>query len=245
MRNWLKYTLIILGVLISVGYAGFSFLKGKELNDDKICKGVDVVVHDSNDQVLIKKNDIIELLNKDKLVPTGRFYRDFKTKKIEDAVKKYPMVLSADVYKTPNGKLRINIEQRSPVFQIIGNGGNYFVDKERKVIPVMKNYAVYVPVVSGNITRKFAKGSLFDFIQYISADNFWNDQIEQIYVADSNKVLLIPRVGDQTIIMGNLDRYKNKLDKLKKLYLYGLNKVGWKKYKTIDLQYKNQVVCTK
>ena len=154
------------------------------------------------------------------------------------------MVRNAECFKTPDGKLEIDIEQRAPILQVLGLE-NYYVDDLRKTIPVSPEYTAYVPVATGNISKSLATGKLFDFVEYIKKDSFWTNQITQIYINDSSKVFLVPRVGDHTIILGNFDRYEKKLEKLKKLYLYGLNKIGWNQYKTIDLQYKDQVVCSK
>ena len=154
------------------------------------------------------------------------------------------MVRRAECYKMPNGKLMIDIEQRTPVLQIISSE-SYYVDDQRHTLPLSLNYAAYVPVATGQIDRKMAKSKLYDFARYISKDSFWNSQIDQIQVNDSLNVILSPRVGDHTILLGSFDRYEQKLEKLKKLYLYGLNKTGWNQYKTIDLRYKDQVVCKK
>lgn len=244
MRNWLKYLLLFTSAGILLAYAVFAFIKSKEFEDEKICNGVIIKISDSKNKVLLSENDIRDYLNERKMIPTGRFYSKIKTKKIEDELEKYPMVRNAEVYKTPDGKLEIDVEQRTPVLQVNGFE-SYYVDDTRKLIPVSSEFTAYVPLASGNISRSLAKGKLYDFAKYIGNDNFWSNQIEQIYVNDSSKVFLVPRVGDQTIILGSFDRYKQKLEKLKKLYLYGLNKTGWNKYKTIDLQYKDQVVCTK
>jgi cell division protein FtsQ len=154
------------------------------------------------------------------------------------------MVRDAECFKTPDGEIQLSVEQRTPVLRIVGSE-NYYVDDLRKIMPISQNFAAYVPVASGRVTRKMATGELYDFAEYISNDPFWNNQIEQINITDKLKVELIPRVGDQLIIMGDLSRYKQKLDKLKKLYLYGLNEIGWNQYKTIDLQFIDQVVCSK
>ena len=39
--------------------------------------------------------------------------------------------------------------------------------------------------------------------------------------------------------------FRNKFEKLKVFYRYGLGKVGWDRYSMINLKYHNQVVCTK
>ncbi|MEI7504622.1 MAG: hypothetical protein WCJ61_15195, partial [Paludibacter sp.] len=134
--------------------------------------------------------------------------------------------------------------QRCPKFRVVGFG-SYYVDADRKTMPVSQNYAAYVPVVSGRITVSMATGKMFDFITFLEENPFWNAQIEQINVRDDLKIELVPRVGDAIILLGKLDNYVAKLKKLNRLYTEGFKVIGWNRYKIIDLEYKDQVVCTK
>lgn len=90
-----------------------------------------------------------------------------------------------------------------------------------------------------------AKGALGEFALFLRNNFFWNSLIEQIDVDKNGEVTLVPRVGNQLILMGTLDNYQEKLEKLRALYEEGFNKVGWNKYKQITLKYDGQVVCTK
>ena len=73
--------------------------------------------------------------------------------------------------------------------------------------------------------------------------------IEQIHIEPDAKgtfvATLIPRVGDHTIFLGTLDQLDTKLRRLQIFYQQGLPQVGWNKYSRLDLQYGNQIVCTK
>jgi cell division protein FtsQ len=140
--------------------------------------------------------------------------------------------------------VNIRIQQRIPKFRVVGLG-SYYIDVDRKPMPVSLNYAAYVPVVSGKVTVSMVRGQIFDFVTFLEENPFWNAQIEQIFVRDDKKIELIPRVGDAIILLGTLDNYQSKLEKLHKLYLKGFNVIGWNRYKVIDLQYKGQVVCNK
>lgn len=84
------------------------------------------------------------------------------------------------------------------------------------------------------------------FANYIHSDDFWDNQIEQVYVEyDKNKervVTLIPRVGEQRIYLGPITDYDKKLKRLRKFYEQGLSVVGWNKYSVLNLEYDNQVV---
>ena len=45
--------------------------------------------------------------------------------------------------------------------------------------------------------------------------------------------------------LGKLDNFENKLARLKEFYKKGLNQVGWNKYSRINLEFSNQIICTK
>ena len=48
-----------------------------------------------------------------------------------------------------------------------------------------------------------------------------------------------------TIVIGEVYNLESKFNKLMLFYEEGLSKTGWNEYKTINLKYKDQVVCTK
>jgi cell division protein FtsQ len=82
--------------------------------------------------------------------------------------------------------------------------------------------------------------------KYINADDFWRSQIHQIYVNDNDDMEIVPLVGDQRIIFGDTTSMEEKFKKLLTFYQEGLNTTGWwNKYSTINLKFKNQIVCTK
>lgn len=91
--------------------------------------------------------------------------------------------------------------------------------------------------------------NLINFVSQVDEDSFWSAEVVQ-FVADTTllgeiSLRLIPRSGDFTILFGTLEDGKAKLKKLQKFYEEGLARVGWNEYKTIDIRYDKQVVCTK
>jgi len=142
------------------------------------------------------------------------------------------MIKKVECYKTPSGTLCLEVQQRSPKFIIAGNE-SYYVDTDRKFLPISLNYSVYVPVVSGRVTKSMATGVIYDFVSYLEENPFWNAQIEQIYIREDMNVELIPRVGDAVIMLGKLNNFAVKLDNLHKLYTQGFNVMGWNRYEKI------------
>ena len=56
---------------------------------------------------------------------------------------------------------------------------------------------------------------------------------------------MIPRVGNQNIILGNGDSLTVKFNNLLIFYKKALPLVGWNTYKTINIKYTNQVIGVK
>ena len=96
---------------------------------------------------------------------------------------------------------------------------------------------------SGSISEKFASEKLLPFILYVEDDDFWNAQIEQIYVEEDGDVLLTPLVGGHIIELGEVDNFREKLHVMSEFYKQVLAKNNWDKYEKISLKYNNQVVA--
>jgi len=244
MKPALKYILISIFALLVLGYLVFSLWHFSGSNKELVCKELDIELEDSLNVQLINQSEIALILDQKDLNPIGKTIKHIQTELIEETLRKNPMVKWVECYKTPSGIVHIKVLQRSPKFRVVGLG-SYYIDIDRKIMPVSTNYAAYVPVVSGRVTVSMATGKLFDFVTYLEENPFWNAQIEQIFVRDDLKIELVPRVGDAIIVLGTLDNFEAKLNKLHKLYVKGFNIIGWNRYKIIDLQYKDQVVCDK
>ena len=100
-------------------------------------------------------------------------------------------------------------------------------------------------IVSGNVEKSFAMSDLYNFGVFLQNNPFWGAQIEQINVLPGRDIELVPRIGNHTIFFGKLDNYEAKLSRLRSFYRKGLNEVGWDKYSYINIEFENQIVCTK
>ena len=89
---------------------------------------------------------------------------------------------------------------------------------------------------------------LLSFVEMVQSDNFWSAEIVQMEADTTSlgaiSLLLIPRSGDFVVNFGTLDNATEKLDKLRTFYDKGLAHLGWERYKSIDVRYNKQVICT-
>ena len=238
--------LIILIALSAVAiYIVFAVSTFSFKSDKQICNNMEVVVGDSARLHFVTSKEIRKLLTSNGLNPVGMNMSDIPASKIEKTLKSQSRIKHVVCYKTPAGGFHIEITQREPILRIMNNRNNYYVDSEGVIMPDSENFTAYVPVATGAIDEALAKGALYDFALYLKRDAFWNAQIEQIYIDYNENVELIPRVGNQIIILGKLDNYEYKLKKLLALYKNGFSRTGWNCYRKIDLRFDNQVVCTR
>jgi cell division protein FtsQ len=244
MQPKFKYILVTTFSVLTVVYLVFSMQYFSHSRNVSTCNKLEIKLDDANSEKLISENDIAQILDDNSLNPIGKSYNAIHTEKIERLLRSNPMIKVAECYKTTSGVVNVRVLQRTPKFRVVGYQ-SYYIDQDKERMPISPNYAAYIPVVSGRVTLSMAKDEIYKFVDFLEKNAFWNAQIEQINIREDMKVELIPRVGDAIILLGSFDRFEAKLKKLEKLYTKGFNVVGWNKYRVINLEYKDQVVCSK
>jgi cell division protein FtsQ len=240
----------------------FGFFAGRY--EKQLCTSVKVKIADSLDRRFVSGTDILKTLEKNRIKYIGVRLNKINLAGIEDIVRANQIVKECKAYTGINGSLHIEITQRNPIVRIIDKQGQgYYIDEEGNILNLSRRYAPRVLVVNGNIRTPFTVGrpanintlrdslaakrlkDICTLANFISDEDFWNAQIVQIYVNHDGEFELIPSVGPHIIILGDIEDYQEKFKKLEIFYKEGLNNVGWNHYLTINLKYKDQVVCTK
>jgi len=170
-------------------------------------------------------------------------FNDFKTEELEDMIKFHPGIKDAEVFTNQKGDVNISIEQKKAIVRVKSNFDDCYLDEFGKRMELSDNYTPCLLVVTGKLSSDNYK-EVVGFVNEINKSDLWKSQLTQIHY-DDNDVILIPRVGEQKIHIGNLDNTKEKLDNLYQFYNVALPIKGWQTYSDINLKYKNQIVCTK
>ena len=134
------------------------------------------------------------------------------------------------------------------------DGMQFYVDKQGVKFPLSDQYVHRVLFANGNIFERFEKedtvysfvgNELFKVASFVDNDPFLKALIEQIFVRAGNEMVLVPKIGDFEIILGNTEDLSDKFEKLKVFYKVALSRIGWDSFETIDLRFKSQIVCKK
>lgn len=218
------------------------------------CKDVVILIPGADN--FIEREEIDAILKQSQGVLIGRDLEQVNLEEIEKKIKANPYIAYATVYADMDGIIQIKIDQRQPILRVINAGDqDFYIDKNGLKMPVSPNFTANVLVANGKILEHFSgkvdtlitklATDLYKTALYIGQDTLWNSQIEQAFVNEKSDIELIPRVGNQRIILGNADSLEIKMRNLRAFYKKAMPKVGWDAYKTINIKYINQVVCEK
>ncbi len=259
----MKKILYIAAWLLSGVYL-FMVLGFVENEYEKVpCRGIRVMIRDSTDHRFVSAGYITDLIKRDHPGLEGTALSGLNTSKMEKTLMAEQAIETAQVFKTIEGFLVVEIRQRRPVLRVMDRDNrNYYIDRQGNVIPVVSGYSPYILLANGNIDGRYGNmsnvlneqdrdpeaGTMQDLIAlagFIDSDPFWRSQIEQIYVNGKGEFELIPRVGAHIIMFGGGEKMEDKFFRLNTLYREGFSRKGWNQYEIINLQYEKQVICSK
>jgi cell division protein FtsQ len=264
--DWKKMGYALLWVaLILVFIATVGFTSSRERQQH--FTGLETVVTDSTGHSFVTISDLRQMIESKYGDITLKQRGSINTSLLESILLNNPFIAAVKVFSTIDGKLHVEVVQRDPLARVINfNHESFYIDGTGRLMPVSEKYTARVPVVNGYIFNREAEqhvrlysveeledtsiaiprlSQVFSVVEFIHNDSFWNAQIVQVFVNPNGDLELIPRVGDHTVILGDVHDLTKKFDKLYHFYKNGLNNTGWRKYKTINLKFQDQIVCTK
>ena len=242
--------LLIWGLVLAVVFLslGFTVYERKKI----VCTDVRVEITDSTKNQFVRSKEIRSWVLSHHPAILRKNLDKIDLRQIEEGLRKFKAIEEVSVFtsivgggKPGQGSVVVRIRQREPEFRVNAPGRDYYMDGLGKSIDWTPNYTPRVMIVSGVVAYEFARKKLLPLVTYIKEDPFLNAQIDQIHVGKSGNLTMIPRVGDQVINFGTPDNYQEKLRNLKALYKEGFKYGGWTVYKSINLSYKNLVICLK
>ncbi|ADV42510.1 cell division protein FtsQ/DivIB [Bacteroides helcogenes] len=242
----IKRILLSIVLLLIIAYLVMAVTTFNRKSADRKCHDIELAIKDTVYAGFITKKEVATLLDKKGITPIGKSLGRIRTKTLERELAKHPLIDRVECYKTPSGKLCIEVTQRIPILRVMSaNGDNYYLDNKGTVMPPDAKCIAHLAIVTGNVEKSFAMRDLYKFGVFLQKNPFWNAQIEQINVLPGRNIELVPRVGEHLIYLGKLDGFEQKLQRVKMFYERALNQVGWNKYSRISVEFGNQIICTK
>lgn len=233
--NILKWSLLLIYFPVMMAFVSFN-------NNSLVCSGVAVTVTDSLTTNFVSGPEIRKLVLSRFPELLGSQVRSIDYEAIEASVEKHPAIRSCQVFNNAHGIVNVKITQHEPIIRVFSGNSSFYLDENGVQIPVSGRFSARVIVVNGNIPKD--KEDLLTIVRFIRDNPFWDAQIQQIYIRRNNDYILVPRVGEHLILLGSSERLEEKMNNLMSLY-HELDPKEWNNYKSINLKFKNQVICSK
>ena len=261
----------IIGILIwsvSILAIGVGFLFAQKNYQEKSCIAVNIKINYDSEgvqsDVFLTYDDVRKFIKHRFDSLEGKPMGEIDVEELEIKTEEIPYVLDADAFKSINGEITLNIKQRRAIVLVIDrDGSKYYIDELGGIIPVRPGFPADVLVCNGNIPAYKFYGNnnnrsykdsvvnntilqdIYKLAKRIDSDEFFQKEITQLYVNNSNEFEMIPLVGRHKIVFGTAEDSNEKFEKLMAYYKQAKSHNAWGKYKTVNLKYKGQIVCTK
>jgi len=163
---------------------------------------------------------------------------------LESLVNSNGFIKNSEAYISIEGDLIIEVQQRNPIGRIISDNATFYIDDESKIMTTSKLYSSTVPVVF-NYDESSSQKEIYQMCDLIDSDEFLKKNVTRINFLKNNYITLNFRDHDFDLVIGEYKNIKKKVKNFKAFYQGAVNNESIDKYSKINLQFENQVVCSK
>ncbi|MBC3757166.1 hypothetical protein H7U19_02035 [Hyunsoonleella sp. SJ7] len=238
MRVKWKHIKMVLLLMLVVGLFAFSSVR----NEERIISKPEVSFL-GGDNLFITQETVSKLLiqNQEGVKNVPKETLDLNT--LENALNSNPMIKSAEVYVAVNGTLKAEIKQKRPLARVSTNA-SYYIDDEGQYMPLSPNYTARVPLVTGYVEKNNLK-HIYTVAKKIEDDQFLKHHVVEIHQSLNGNMALRLRKCKFMVNLGDLTFLEKKISNFKAFYKKSLKENTLDAYSKVNLQFENQVVCTK
>lgn len=183
-------------------------------------------------KLLIQNNESVTNMAKEKLVLSA----------LEHTLNANKMIQNADVYVTIDGRLNVKIKQKTPIARVSG-ASSFYIDIEGEAMPLSPVFSARVPLVTGTVNKEKLTDA-YALAMYIYKDEFLKKNVIGIHQS-GNSFDMRFRIEDFIVKVGAVNNLDTKFNNLKAFYQKASKDNTLSAYSTVNLEFKNQIVCTK
>lgn len=228
-----------------------AMVSASRIEDKKTLKGIAVHIRNDKKYQFVEQKEIVDLaITKRNIDITHTPLAALDVHGMEKVIRANPWISDAQVYIDNDLILHMYVTQRIPVARVFQkNTASYYVDTTLSIMPLSDKFIYYatvvtnVPEIKNDSTGWALRSRIVGMVRHIQSDSFWSAQISQIIVDSNAQFELMPTLGNQRILFGDATDMKRKFGNLFVFYKEVLNRIGWDKYETLDLRYKDQVIA--
>jgi len=230
--------------LLVIGYMVFGMWMSRHTMPARVCQHLTIKILDEQQRQYVSSAEIKNMILGRRLNPMGKPQPRIALQPIEDVVLTHSMVRQAECYKTIDGDVVVAMTQRIPLVRVVTAGETYFVDTDRKFMPIRPSVKTKVLIATGSVSERMATHELSEFALWLRKDPYWRQYIGRVHVMGPRMIHLRQVDGRAEIILGDWSGYEHKLKKLQHWYENG-EKIDFQQYQLVDLRFHGQVIGIK
>ena len=189
----------------------------------------------------VSVDNVVNILSKEGLVYENQEVFDIKS--IESVIMSQPQIKEAEVFLNLNGLVDVIVEEKKPILRVFESSDSYYLDEDCQIMPLSDLYTSRNLIASGDL-NSFNTEDICKLSKYIESDKFLKSLISQIFF-EKNNIILVTRIKNHEINIGDLDFIDLKFDNLLCFYNNVIEFKGWNYYNSINLKYTDQIICSK
>ena len=215
-------------------------------------RGVEVSIRYGKTPMLVDEQTVVDSILKTVPRLQAMLVKDVDCDVVTEAVTHVPYLKEVSTSVSVSGKVVVRATQRRPIARIFYAGKELYFDAEGGIMPVSHLGDCDVLVAGGAFTEPLREDSLNSQMtallmvaDFLDGEQKYSGLIDQIYIGSDGDIMMVPKLGDQSIELGAAEDLDAKFSNLMTFYRKGMPRAGWDTYSKISLKFNNQVVCTK
>ncbi len=246
--------ILFVAVWIAIGGLMFTLLLAAMSKKNRgNCRDYVISLNGDENNMFMNREDVTVLLEELMNGPVkGQPITSFKLRELEQKLEQNSWINNAELYFDNRDVLHVSVSEKIPVARVFTvSGQSFYVDNLSNRFPLSEKRSARVPVFTGFPQKKQlnTKDSLLlkeiaATANHIINDPFWNAQVSQIDILPDRTFEMIPVVGDHRVKLGTGENIASKFRRLYVFYQQVLKNTGLNAYKTIDVQYRGQVIAS-
>ncbi len=258
IKKWLNRALWLVALSGSIYLVAWTNYMRVNTHSEKLI----VAIEETDYPALISEEDVKSKILEEIPSVIGSSAKNIKLEEIEGQVAGNTQLSDVKAFLDISGNIHVKAKPRKAILRIFDeSGAHLYLGEDKILMDHSLTQSHRILVANGNISHLNSEqrqkilikevqlpelyDQLYNLALLIEEDDFLNTLINQIYIKKDQKAILTPKLGVKKIEFGALEHMEEKLFKLKAFYLQGNQKVDWQKYNAINIEYENQIVCSK
>lgn len=246
-RAFVRNLLLLLLSVALIGGIAYLLIRSPRVTSTDRCQAVTIEVktETGGEPLFLTGDRITDELARRGIQLRGKRLDSIDLRKIERTLLSMPIYKRAEAFIAPSSSsVQIRLTEKHPLYIVQeASGKSYYVTQGKGTITVNPTFAAYLPIVSGAVDLKMATGPVYDLMAALREDPYFTDYFGQVYVDETDGIVLIPRIGTTRVIMGRESNWSEKLRKWRIFAESVLPKRGMNAFSYVNLDYGKQIIA--